>query len=790
MNAIFETINSVGVRFVDFAVPMLIQSSVLILILLLADALLRKKIRAVFRYWIWMVVLLKLVLPTSLSSPISLGRWFGDELASVEITQRIAEPEAKVVPPPPAAVPMPSNPIADETAIHSPAVSPRMPDTPAETVVPEVKPASAAPEPMAPPPVPITPLSRQGILFLLWLAVVVAMGLLLLQRAAFVRGLVAQAREADDSMVRMLVHCCKHMRVRKKVGLKVSMNATSPAVCGLFRPVILVPENLTPSLSSNQLHVVLLHELAHIKRGDLWVNLAQTVLQILYFYNPLFWLANAIIRRAREQAVDETVLVAMGENAEQYPQALVDVAKLAFKRPALSLRLIGVVESKGALSGRVKRILTRPIPKTAKLGLVGLASLFMAGAVLLPMAKARSDKLNKIAWYDRKTLIKFESKDKPNGATHTEGDTKVYSKNYNVVFRKGEDLLVFAELYETGKPMRRLGHKIFHGSVKSQRLSASLTEKIGRQVMNKDLQDISYQMQVQLGNEKLQISTDIATPADASGGTWGWFQNDKISSYKINNQIPACRFFTLLRYFRDTKKSDEEFRIWIPCDPLGEVGKHKYVIELRMVPLSQLDYRVDDIAPMVEDQLPDGSILQDNFEEPHKIRNQYLQSVKALTFPLPELTAHKYYKVGDPIQIYAKSGKGSGEWKPTLEEIYHDGDVNPVFFLIDGKEYASRLGFGPFGGGGMTLHLPGELYIDSTDFHLPPGRHTVAYGWKNLDVVNPDEPDRVVHFERLATDAAEFEVVEEVPADYYSEIYEEGWEDILRRSIETPFTDD
>ncbi|MFC1635557.1 M56 family metallopeptidase, partial [Planctomycetota bacterium] len=110
MNAIFETVNSVGVRFVDFALPMLIQSSVLILILLLADALLRKKVRAVFRYWIWMVVLLKLVLPTSLSSPVSLGRWFGDELASVEITQRIAEPEAKVVPSLPVAAPSPSNP--------------------------------------------------------------------------------------------------------------------------------------------------------------------------------------------------------------------------------------------------------------------------------------------------------------------------------------------------------------------------------------------------------------------------------------------------------------------------------------------------------------------------------------------------------------------------------------------------------------------------------------------------------------------------------------------------------
>lgn len=389
MNTIFETFNSMGIRFVDFAVPMLVQSSILILILLLADVLLRKKVRAVFRYWIWMVVLLKLVMPTSLSSPVSLGRWFGDELAYVNMSKRIAEPhaEAEVMPPVPVAAKLTTNPVSVETDIHTPTASPRLPVMSADTVVPEVE-----PEPMAPPPIPIIPLSWQGILFLLWLTVVIAMGLLLLQRAAFVRGLVAQAKEADDSTTKLLEDCCKHMRVRRKIGLKVSANATSPAVCGLFRPVVLVPENLVPSLNSNQLHVVLLHELAHIKRGDLWLNLAQTILQIIHFYNPLLWLANAIIRRAREQAVDDTVLVVMGEKAEQYPQTLLEVAKLVFRRPALSLRLIGVAESRDALTGRIKRILSRPIPKTTKLGILGLLAIIVAASILLPMAEAMQPK--------------------------------------------------------------------------------------------------------------------------------------------------------------------------------------------------------------------------------------------------------------------------------------------------------------------------------------------------------------------------------------------------------------
>ena len=142
-------------------------------------------------------------------------------------------------------------------------------------------------------------------------------------------------------------------------------------------------------MHGTDLQAVLFHELAHVKRGDLWINLVQTLLQIVYFYNPLLWLANAVIRRIREKAVDETVLVALGEAAPQYPETLVNVAKLAFtRRPALSLRLIGVVESKSALTSRIKHILNRPLPKTARLGLLGGVVTVIVAAVLLPMAQA------------------------------------------------------------------------------------------------------------------------------------------------------------------------------------------------------------------------------------------------------------------------------------------------------------------------------------------------------------------------------------------------------------------
>ena len=215
MNTILEPINSTGRTFVGFVLPMLVQACVLILILLLADLLLRKKVRAVFRYWIWMLVLLKLVLPTWLSSPWSLGRWLGEELTYVEMARTPAEPQVDVPQPVPANLPPTIGPAPVEAGDYALSI-PAVPSVP--PIAPDTVPTVA--EPVGPPPVPPTPLSWQAVVFLAWLAVVIAMGLLLLQRAIFVKGLVGRAREADGLMTDTLEFCCERMGVKRKIGLR------------------------------------------------------------------------------------------------------------------------------------------------------------------------------------------------------------------------------------------------------------------------------------------------------------------------------------------------------------------------------------------------------------------------------------------------------------------------------------------------------------------------------------------------------------------------------------------
>jgi Flp pilus assembly secretin CpaC/tetratricopeptide (TPR) repeat protein len=177
-------------------------------------------------------------------------------------------------------------------------------------------------------------------------------------------------------------------RLRPGIRLKLTEDSMSPAVCGLFRPVILLPQSLVERLSAGQLRAVLLHEAIHLRRGDVWVNCAQALLQIVYWWHPLLWLANARIRRVREEAVDDAVMLALRDDAEIYAPTLLEVAKLAFNRPLASLGLVGILESRSALRQRIERLVNFNAPRKAGLTVVSILGILAFSAVALPMGEA------------------------------------------------------------------------------------------------------------------------------------------------------------------------------------------------------------------------------------------------------------------------------------------------------------------------------------------------------------------------------------------------------------------
>ncbi|MBP7050154.1 MAG: M56 family metallopeptidase [Phycisphaerae bacterium] len=362
-----EIINGMGRGFCDWAATLFVQVGVLVVVLLCVDLCLHKRVRATLRYWIWMLVFVKLLLPPSLSVPTGIGYWFGGRVSLPSVVS-------------PQAADTPVTPVRME------------PDTPVE--MPSAGEVSSLPAPTAPvEPVTIGAerLTWHGGVFLLWSVGVLVFAAMVVQRLFYVRRLITHAEPTQGDVPDVLDECRRRMHIRRNVRLRLSPIVFSPAVCGLLRPTILMPTALLERLSPESLRAVLIHELAHVKRGDLWVNSLQTVLQVVYFYNPLVWLANAIVRRAREQAVDEMVLVALDAQAQSYGNTLIDIAEMTFLRASPALRLIGVAESRKSLEGRIKHMMTRPIPKNARVGVIGAFVVIAIGAVLLPMATANTE---------------------------------------------------------------------------------------------------------------------------------------------------------------------------------------------------------------------------------------------------------------------------------------------------------------------------------------------------------------------------------------------------------------
>jgi beta-lactamase regulating signal transducer with metallopeptidase domain len=232
-------------------------------------------------------------------------------------------------------------------------------------------------------------LTWQAYFFMVWLAVAVGMGIWVAWRMRMVLSVTRQSAEAPEAVRTLLESCRRQLGIQRVIPVRCA-EIRSPAICGVLRPVILIPPALAKDLSESEMRPVLLHELAHYKRGDLWVNHAQILLQMVYWYNPLLWLANASIRRAREQAVDEMVLVEMGGEAQAYPATLLHVAKLGLGRPLAAIGLMGIVEPGRGLTQRILHIMNRPLPRTARIGARGLATVLLLALVALPMGCHRS----------------------------------------------------------------------------------------------------------------------------------------------------------------------------------------------------------------------------------------------------------------------------------------------------------------------------------------------------------------------------------------------------------------
>ena len=171
----------------------------------------------------------------------------------------------------------------------------------------------------------------------------------------------------------------------KRAELAVSSSVNTPFVTGLWKAKVVLPEGLDAKLSPGDLRMVLLHELAHAKRGDLWMAWLGWLVTALHWFNPAVRLITARVRRDREMACDEWVLRHVNDS-EGYGAALIRFLEISLTQAARpGFGAIGIFESKLTLVQRIRRIAAYRRVSFAR-SAVGFAALALIGIFTLTAA--------------------------------------------------------------------------------------------------------------------------------------------------------------------------------------------------------------------------------------------------------------------------------------------------------------------------------------------------------------------------------------------------------------------
>ena len=155
----------------------------------------------------------------------------------------------------------------------------------------------------------------------------------------------------DEEWRHKIMQLAQKLNIGKKVSAYFSKHVDTPIMIGFLKPVILLPVAMINHLSTQQFEAILLHELAHIRRNDYLLNLLQSIIDTILFFNPFTWWITKNIREEREKCCDEMVLQL--SDPYHYARAL-----LALEEPMRNRALVmTAVGKRSQLLHRIKNIM-------------------------------------------------------------------------------------------------------------------------------------------------------------------------------------------------------------------------------------------------------------------------------------------------------------------------------------------------------------------------------------------------------------------------------------------------
>jgi len=162
--------------------------------------------------------------------------------------------------------------------------------------------------------------------------------------------------QADMQLTNRFNDLVRRLNLNSAPRLLISLKTNVPMAIGWLRPVVLIPVSMLTGLTSTQLDMLILHELAHIRRHDYLVNFIQTLVEILLFFHPaVIWISNQM-RNEREYCSDDIAVQNSGD-AIAYAHTLADTASLCHQHRNRSIPSMAMAASGGDLKQRVMRLI-------------------------------------------------------------------------------------------------------------------------------------------------------------------------------------------------------------------------------------------------------------------------------------------------------------------------------------------------------------------------------------------------------------------------------------------------
>ncbi|MDP4086235.1 MAG: M56 family metallopeptidase [Bacillota bacterium] len=282
-----------------------LMGSILALGILLIKAIFGQKLSARLHYYIWFMLVLRLILPIGIQSHISLLNFIPNEQKKTDI-----------------------NFIAEQ---YVPNIISNSDIKTGNTASKEDSKALAEP-------------SIKGTIFnydtavVLWIiGVSSALLFILCVNILMMAKLKKCSRCEREDLIDILEAEKSRLKVNSKVKIIYNNFSKSPAVYGVIRPKILIPEELMDKLTPEELRFILSHELTHIRNKDLAVNTLLMFVKAIYWFNPLIWYSLNQIKQDCELACDAAVLNTLKtEEVKKYGQTMINMLRLFSEKKGIT----------------------------------------------------------------------------------------------------------------------------------------------------------------------------------------------------------------------------------------------------------------------------------------------------------------------------------------------------------------------------------------------------------------------------------------------------------------------